>query len=87
VESHLGGLDFEIIYMEGEGVSCMEVDDEDQFKVVMAFMQENLQEWNREAFKNTEIFFELKGEKDHYILIENNPKGKKHHREERLQKR
>lgn len=83
----MGGMDFVISYLEAERVCCMEVDDEEEFKLVITFFQENLHELNRDAFKNAEIFFELRGEKDHYILIENNPKGRKQVREERVEKR
>ena len=77
MENYLNGLDIEISYIETEAVSCMEVEDEEEFKLVVTFLQENLNEWNREAFKDRDIFFEMRGEKDHYILIENNPKAKR----------
>lgn len=83
MEKYLNSLDIVISYIEAEGISCMDVEDEEEFKVLMAFLQENLNEWNREAFKDRQIFFEMRGEKDHYVLIENNPKAKKQQREER----
>jgi hypothetical protein len=65
----------------------VEFDDVEEFKLVIAFMQENLEDLNRNSFRVHDIFLQIKGEMESYYLIENNPKPRKIEKEEKSNKK
>lgn len=79
-------IEYEAEYLKEERTICLTIEDEDSFKTVNGFLIENIDYLNREVFRGQEVCFEIKGEKNHYVHIHNNPKVKQKEKQERSQR-